>query len=374
MNTRIASEIVDHTVDLSRVDADMRLHIIGFLQELEEKLVKRLRNTDLTLRAKQRTKALINHVNATINTAYVSISDTQREKLKEIAQLEFNFTRNLINSQIGIDVMAVALTTNQLKRIVDETLIQGAPSKEWWAQQSREYQRRFKNEIRQGMANGESMDEIIRRIRGRATKRHVSGYVVNKAGNIVLKKWTEYKGGITDISTRHAEALVRTSVQTISNQARLDTMLSNDDVVKSIQWVSTLDTRTSDICINLDGKQWTLDYEPIGHGYPFPGPTAHWNCRSTQTPVTKSWDELGIPELAGLEIKKQRASMDGQVSGKITYPEWFAKQSQARQVEILGKTKFKMYKENGLTLSQMVDQRANPLTIGELRDKISSAK
>ena len=78
-----------------------------------------------------------------------------------------------------------------------------------------------------------------------------------------------------------------------------------------------------------------------------------------------------MPELEGVEIESKRSSMDGQVSGKINYPEWLGSQSKARQLEVLGKTKYKMYNDGSLSLSQMVDQRANPLSIAELKRKVN---
>ena len=62
--------------------------------------------------------------------------------------------------------------------------------------------------------------------------------------------------------------------------------------------MAVIDDATTPECLELDGKQWLLpqdteDYDayiPIGHDIPFPGPVAHWNCRSTIVPV----DEEGV--------------------------------------------------------------------------------
>jgi hypothetical protein len=79
-----------------------------------------------------------------------------------------------------------------------------------------------------------------------------------------------------------------------------------------VQWVSTLDSRTTEICIALDGLQWTLpDYEPIGHKVDFPGAIAHWGCRSTQIAVVKSWEELGgKPEITTANIEDFRGDVN----------------------------------------------------------------
>ena len=50
---------------------------------------------------------------------------------------------------------------------------------------------------------------------------------------------------------------------------------------KRVLWVSVLDARTSDICINLDGSIFAIDEGPR--------PPAHFNCRSIVVPLF--WDD-----------------------------------------------------------------------------------
>src|SRR5690606_15550678 len=107
---------------------------------------------------------------------------------------------------------------NVLKRIVDNTLIEGAPSAAWWKRQGGDVQFRFANAVRQGLAASETNDQIIRRIRGRA-----SGYTV-----VDGKRVYNYVGGIMDIARHHAAAQVQTSVMAVANRARMDTYEEND--------------------------------------------------------------------------------------------------------------------------------------------------
>ncbi len=66
------------------------------------------------------------------------------------------------------------------------------------------------------------------------------------------------------------------------------------------------------------------------------------NCRCTAAPVTKSWEELGLP--GGVEPSNQmRRTMTGEVPAKTTFPEWFAGQKADRQLRILGKGRTDMY-------------------------------
>jgi hypothetical protein len=145
-------------------------------------------------------------------------------------------------------------------------------------------------------------------------------------------------------------------------------------MVKAVQWVSTLDTRTSEICRLRDGLQYTTDtHKPIGHKVPWLGGPgrAHWQCRSSSVPVLKSWRELGIDmdELT----PSTRASMDGQVPAEQTYTEWLRKQSAARQDEVLGPSRGKLFRTGGLPMDRFYNDKGQFLTLPELAEREASA-
>jgi hypothetical protein len=138
----------------------------------------------------------------------------------------------------------------------------------------------------------------------------------------------------------------------------------------------------------LNGKMWTTrDKRPIGHDKQWPGPTAHWRCRSTQVPVLKKWEDLvASQDKAALdeEFRKQlreqgfdddaiasiqrntRASLDGQVAKDISFDEWLAQKSPEFQDEMLGRGRGKLFRDGKITLTDLIDQSGRPLTITEL--------
>lgn len=87
-------------------------------------------------------------------------------------------------------------------------------------------------------------------------------------------------------------------------------------------------------------------------------------------PLLKSWDDLsglsGIPEIG----ESTRSSLDGQISEKITYEEWLRTQSEDKQKQVLGPAKWNLWKDDKLTMPEMIDQQGNPLTVAELRAKL----
>jgi len=96
---------------------------------------------------------------------------------------------------------------------------------------------------------------------------------------------------LTAQAQAQAETLIRTAIVAEFNTARLIAFAAEG--VQIIEWVSVIDSETTDECLALDGRQWTVpedaedyaSYIPVDHDIPFPGPVAHWNCRSTQIPV-----------------------------------------------------------------------------------------
>lgn len=242
-------------------------------------------------------------------------------------------------------------------------MIDGAPSASWWAGQTEKAILDFSRVIRQGMAQGLTTDEMARILRGYTPR-------VGDGAGQPIPGLLEFNPARAD---RDARALVRTSVQTVANDAHLAQYQANADIMAGIQWLSTLDWRTTTECRRLDGKMWTLEYEPIGHDIRFPGPTAHWGCRSTQIPVTKSWEQLmkearshGNRRLAR-ELDKmqpgQRASMNGQVAGTLTYPEWLNSQPESIQRAALGPKRFEAWKRGASSGFDLIDPAGNPLSL-----------
>jgi hypothetical protein len=142
--------------------------------------------------------------------------------------------------------------------------------------------------------------------------------------------------------------------------------------VRGVQWISTLDSRTTKICQALDGLTWDLDLKPIGHNHVFPGATAHWGCRSTQVPLLKDWNELITDKRVAAALnafdKGTRASIGGQVPDTTSYQSWLEKRTPDQQLEILGKGRYEMFKQGKMNLVDMIDQTNNPRTLAQLQN------
>jgi hypothetical protein len=232
--------------------------------------------------------------------------------------------------------------------LADDVLIQGARPITWWRRQGTDLHNKFMDTVRQSMESGEGIDKLRKRIGGGT----IDGIQIP---------------GIMKASKANAEALGRTAINKVSNEARLRTFEANNDVVKGVKQVSTLDNRTSVICVSYSNKMWSLpDYAPIPPTtLPFNGgPPRHFNCRSTLVPILKSWEELGLPfnELT----PTTRASMDGQVPADTTFDAFLKKKGKAFQDKLLGPVRARLWRSGKITLQQMLDFRGQPLTPEEL--------
>ncbi len=375
-----AVPIATHVINLLRVSAGMQRKAVAFLNTMEGELVTALTKSGQSVNKTARLQALLTQTNASIKAAYTSAKNSTHADLRGVARMEGQLAVRAVNAAIGVDVVSVKVPETTLSRIVDETAVLGHKSAAWWQGQQDAMRQKFTGVVQKGVYAGQSVDEMVRAVRGTAKN--------------------NFKDGIMETSRRNAETLVRSAVISISNQARLDSFEQMQDVIKGIEWVATLDGRTTPICRALDGKQWRLpDYEPVGHAFPFPGPTAHWNCRSTPVPVTRSWEELSgkkLPSLDGAEMQKRlreklaargwsqeridsavansRASMDGQVSNSFNFERWLKTKPDEFANKLLGPGRFDLWKKGKLTLADMVNQDGRPLTLEQLKASIESGQ
>ena len=171
-------------------------------------------------------------------------------------------------------------------------------------------------------------------------------------------------------SSIQLKTLTRTAITETSNFVSNTTYQLNDDVVNGYQYVATLDGRTSLICARLDGKVYSLSNK---NG---PQPPQHFNCRSTTIPVIKSTDQLLNTKNNRLQKRKiaglsdsRRASINGQVPGKTTYPEWLSSQSNDVKLTILGNQKrVNLFNSGDIKFSQFSNKSGKLISLKQLEE------
>lgn len=204
---------------------------------------------------------------------------------------------------------------------------------------------RIEGAVRLGYAQGQTTDEIVRRIRG--------------------TKAAGFSDGILAGTTkRDASAVVRTAIQQVSNQAQQAVYAGNTDIVEGYEWVSTLDMRTSTQCRSLDGRVFQLGKGPV--------PPLHVSCRSTTIPKLK-----GIDLNEGATRASKGAAGGKQVAADLTYYDWLKRQPASFQDDALGKERAQLFRKGGLTADEFarlnLDKNFQPLTLEQMRQKNPAA-
>lgn len=282
--------------------------------------------------------ALLKKVDKQLAVGFGGIYKSMVPELTGISQMETRFQVKMIEDVMPIDIKLNTIKVPASKDLVTKTWFDGRTTKEWYSSVASSASRNIELQVKQGISAGETVDQIMLRMRG---ERGVSKGVYNKI-------------------TNDTDSVARTVTNGTNSESRRETYLANEDIIDKEIWVSTLDGRTTLICANLDGQTFALNEGQR--------PPAHMRCRSTTAPVVKSFKELGIPGLKELP-PSTRASLNGQVPDKITYPEWLKKQDDKTQREVLGKEGAKLFREGKVTVSNFVDSNLKPLSLQDVKDR-----
>ncbi|WP_443697692.1 phage minor head protein [Pseudomonas sp.] len=358
VNEILLNESIHHAVSLDQYKLSVVRRIIALLNQsdssLTDALAKALERLPAESFTVERLEALLAEVRAINAQAYAQVAQELQADLKELSGYETNWQQTLFERAIPEPVLVrfpiASVSAEQAYAAAMSRPFQGSLLKDWAAKVEADRMVNVRNAIRTGYLEGKTTDQIVRSIRG-----------TRAAG---------YADGFLERPRKDLAAVVRTAVSHTAATARQEFSKANEEILKAERWVSTLDNKTSEPCRIRDQLQYTVDtHKPIGHKIPWlqgPG-KIHWNCRSTSSPVTKSWRELGIP--IDEMTPGQRASMDGQVPADTTYSDWLGRQSDARKVEVLGPMRYQLYKDGKHTLEDFYSPTGEWLTLAQIAER-----
>lgn len=356
VNQQLADESVAHAISLDKYKAGVLRRIIALLNRSDSQLVEELGKALERLPPEsfkvERLEALLDEVRQVNATAYAQVTEVLQTDLTQLSDYEVNWQQKLLETVIPEPVLVrfplVRISAEQVYAAAMARPFQGRLLKDWASTVEADRMVKVRNAVSTGYLEGKTTDQIIRSVRG--TK--VNGYA----------------DGFLERPRQDLATVIRSAVSHTASVARENLYQANSDILAAEDWTSTLDTKTSEPCRIRDKLPYTVGtHQPIGHKVPWlqgPG-RLHFNCRSTSSPRTKSWSELGIPidEMTG----KQRASMDGAVPADMNYSQWLARQSPERQAEVLGPQRYQMYKEGRIGLDQLYSPTGEALTIKQLK-------
>jgi SPP1 gp7 family putative phage head morphogenesis protein len=313
-NQDIFDATIRHRIALERYSTQDARTVLEYLEELRLDIQARLSRA--TPGRKAQLERLLDDVADIHAATYRKINREITGRWKERAGQEAVFqadklgaAANAAESGAGVQLTISKLTTDAAYQAALARPMEGAQLKDWLKGLATGSRGRLDRALTISWTEGESLDRATRRIRE-----------------------------TIEINKRSARTLVRTANTHISNAVQQASAEANADIVKEVEWRSTLDSRTSDICRSRDGKRY-----PVNEG---PRPPAHPNCRSVVMEILD-----GFPP-----------------AQRETYSEWITRQPAKVQNEVLGPTRGKLLRDGKFKVTQFTDERGKTIPLKELSE------
>lgn len=356
----ILDALLRHDTGISRLSNGTVRRIIALLNDsvpdLERQIRERVgwiaaRGYDASPHTLKRLEANLASVRQVLRESYKAAFTEVRGDLLKLADYEGEYIGRMLGREagkIGVELGGGAPTSQLLKSIVDTRPFQGRLLRDWAKELPENAYRGVRQAIRQGLTQSESIDQIVRRIKG--------------------TRANGYADGILDRSRRELETVVRTATSHVTNHARDETYRQNSDLIKGVKWVATLDSRTCRICAVRDGLLYDLDHKPIGHSIPWgagPG-RMHRNDRCTSSPTLKTFKEMGL-DLPEIQLPGRRVRGEGIVPSNTTYSDWLKRQPAGVQNNILGVNRARDFRAGRTSFDSFHDNRGRWLNLDQLK-------
>ncbi|UYA98755.1 hypothetical protein P9A53_gp11 [Xanthomonas phage vB_Xar_IVIA-DoCa6] len=379
-NEEILDATVRHQIKLLRFSQGEAQMAASLLAESDAELVALLQSK-LTETSEARIRGLLAEVRRMRAAVAERIQVELEEDMEGLSKTEAEWEVSMLQGATPI-----ALSFNQVPATVVKAVagspINGIPLQGWLGTMASNDVSRIEQQIRLGVLQGETVDQMVRRIRG--------------------TKAAGYKDGVLETTRREAEMIARTATNHVSTAARQATWDANADVISGVRWVATLDGRTSPVCQSRDGEVYPIDKGPR--------PPAHPNCRSTVAPVLHGEEIMGDrPTVTDTRTRRQReidfreeakeaagdnwknmsaaernaaikARRDkwgneniGQTPTSTNYQSWLKGQSKEFQDDVLGKGKAQLFRD-GMPLEKFVDEKGKPYSLAQLKAELEGDK
>lgn len=326
-NEELRDSMISHAVYFERYKTHEVNQLFKVIDAANRAAKAEVQKTDGAA-TKARYQAIMKKIGQISAEARESIDGQLRLDLMDLIESESDFLPKAITSAVGVDLEMVLPAPKQV--FTAATFMPFSASATFESMLidiDKDLYSQWDMSVRVGYLTGETAQVINRRVLG-----SISGLQVGTM--------TKFK--------RDLEANTRTLLAHYADQTRKAVYRENEDIFQGYQRLETLDPRTCLVCGVLDGKVYKRLEDDPG--------VVHLRCRGLAVPILKGWEGLGITE---------RASVDGVVPGTTNYEEWLKNQSVERQKDILGPSRYELYKNGAPLGSFAVDGKT--LTLEQWR-------
>lgn len=303
---------------------------------------------------KKRVELIIKRGSESIALMHNDLYNSMQDTLREVGEVETHFSQNSVNKAATgkgtIIIAANSLSPRKISKTASDIVTQGTTQKEVWKRHSRKVREGFTDIIKHAYRSGEAMETTV--------------------GNITGTRERNYKNGLMRVSANQANTLARTSILNMSNTIRQETYLENKDVIRGVEFLAHLDSRTTTICMAHAGDKWLYmsdgSMKSIAGGHDYAQPPLHFNCRSTIVPIVRSASDLS-PEKQKLIPSSRRESL-GAPPSKSKYRDadaWLKTQPVAYQKDVLGKA-HNLWSAGKVSFQRFVSQKGRLRTPEDL--------
>ena len=347
----LTNDAIRRQVLLEGVKENEHKKFSKFLTSMEKSIRFRLLDEGETIEGKKRLNVLLSDVNQIQKDIYLEYTGQFTLDLDDIAITQADLEVEALNATVS-NFETIRPADSQLLTAYKQNPLsvvgksQGLTLKPFLKQYSTDQIAFISGAINQGFAEGQTINQIVKNLRG------------TKAAN--------FNYGQYAVINRNNRIMVRTAVQNAGEQARQSTWDSNKDLIKAVEVVATLDSRTTTICRSLDGEIFPLDKGPR--------PPFHYGCRTTITPVlSEAFDFLD----KGARRPSKGSDGASQVNADTTYYSWLKNEPKVFQDDILGPTRGALLRNGGLTSEEFAKLQLNtnfkPRTLDEMRRQAPEA-
>lgn len=316
---QVVSLVVLHRIGLERYATGVVKRILGVLRRSQSDIEAQIKEQypsgenrrDAT---SMRLAALLDQNRQTQAEANAIIRTEIEGGVLALAEAEAVFVEKVARVQVGTSANLASVSAAQLRAAAVSQPFQGRNLREYSDLHGANWTRRTKEAIQTGYVQGEAVGDIVKRVR--------------KA---------------TEISEKGADLIVRTAVNHINSRAVAEQAKANPFVFDRWQFIAMLDSRTTPVCRSHSGKIYKTGTGPI--------PPLHPRCRSTTVNL-----------VVGIDPAED-----------ISFATWLRDQSATEQRDILGSSRYDLWKKGGIEIDRFTDRTGKTLTLEDLRKRDGEA-
>lgn len=206
---------------LNKADADIFARMLLLLEDMPRDRTEQAAYLDSLLKSVQ-----------TLNSqAYAGLAGQVQRDIRQASDSEAAWNNRLYGSMASGEPLAL-VTADQVYAAALARPFQGTLLREVFPELGEARMRRMRDTIRTGFTTGKTGPQIVRELRGTKSSGFVDGFV--------------------EIDRRHLATVVNTALSHTAAVARERWEKENEDVVGSVMWLATLDSRTSSSCFPAD--------------------------------------------------------------------------------------------------------------------------